>query len=309
VSSTATTRSSTAAARSRTARLRAAHLQAALLRAARARRIRLERAARERQRVLRAQRAAQTPPPAQTTTPVVDPTTLFIDPAQPLLFGLLAPYQTPEAAAAASNPVAAALLPISTAASAAALLAGVSTSASTTQHASAPAEPVLTPSGGFNGAARFERFLQAQSAPAQPLAASDVGTPVISRAPVLTDATGGRVLEAVAGGGRGTGLNTPLGRIAIRHGDYVFGTTRYPIASVGGVLTTALIALAALAGIAALLAAIAAVGRFLEAGVRRGGERTREELYAAARRMNIPGRSHMSNAELRRALDDRQSSH
>jgi hypothetical protein len=270
------------------------------VRAARARRIRLERAA--------AQRAAQTPPPAPTTTPVVDPTTLFIDPAQPLLFGLLAPYQTPEAAAAASNPIAAALLPISTAA-AAALLPGVSTSASSTLHASAPPEPVLTPSGGFNGAARFERFLQAQSGPVQPPAASDVGTPVISRAPVLTDATGGRVLEAVAGGGRGTGLNTPLGRIAIRHGDYVFGNTRYPVASVGGVLTTAFLALAALVAIAAVLAAIAAVGRFLEAGVRRGSERTREELYAAARRMNIPGRSHMSNAELRRALDDRQSSH
>jgi hypothetical protein len=272
------------------------------VRAARARRIRLERAAAQRQRALRAQRAAQTPPPAQTT-PVVDPTTLFIDPAQPLLFGVLEPYQTPEAAAAAMNPVAAALLPISTAA-AAALLAGVSTSASSTLHATAPPEPVLTPSGGFNGAARFERFLQAQSGPVQPLAASDVGTPVISRAPVLTDATGGRVLEAVAGGGRGTGVNTPLGRIAIRHGDYVFGNTRYPVASVGGVLTTALIALAALAGIAGLLAAGAAADRFLAASGRRGSERTREDLYAAARRKNIPGRSRMSKAELRRALDD-----
>jgi hypothetical protein len=64
------------------------------------------------------------------------------------------------------------------------------------------------------------------------------------------------------------------------------------------------ISLAALAIVAALLAAIAAVGRFLGAGVRRGAERTREELYAAARRENIPGRSHMSKAELRRALDD-----
>jgi hypothetical protein len=127
---------------------------------------------------------------------------------------------------------------------------------------------------------------------------------VISRAPVLTAATGGRVLEAVAGGGRGTGVNTPLGRIAVGDGDYVFGSTRYPIASVGGVLTTAFLSLAALAAIAALLAAIAAVGKFLETGARRGGERTREELYAAARRMHVPGRSRMSKAELRRALDD-----
>ena len=223
----------------------------------------------------------------------------FIDPAQPLVS-----YQTPEAVAAAINPVAAALLPISTA-TAAALLPGVSARSSSTLHATSPPAPVLSPSGGFDGSARFERFLQARSAPLQPIAASDPNTPVISRAPVLTDATGGRVLEAVAGGGRGTGVNTPLGRIAVRGGDYVFGSTRYPLASVGGVLTTVLASLAALAGIAALLAAIAAVGRFLEAGARRGSERTREELYAAARRKNIPGRSRMSKAELMRALDER----
>ena len=201
------------------------------------------------------------------------------------------------------NPVAAALLPISTAA-AAALLPGVSARSSSTLHATSPPAPVLSPSGGFDGSARFERFLQARSAPVQPIAPSDANTPVISRAPVLTDATGGRVLEAVAGGGRGTSLNTPLGRIGVRHGDYVFGSTRYPIASVGGVLTTAFLSLAALALVAALLAAIAAVGRFLEAGVRRGAERSRQELYTAARRRKLPGRSHMSKAELRRALDD-----
>jgi hypothetical protein len=222
----------------------------------------------------------------------------FIDPAQPFV-----PYQTPEAIAASIDPVAAALLPISTAMAAAAL-PGVSARSSSTLHATAPPEPVLAPSGGFDGSSRFERFLQARSAAVQPIAPSDVNTPVISRAPVLTEATGGRVLEAVAGGGRGTGVNTPLGRIAIRHGDYVFGNTRYPVASVGGVLTTALIALAVLAGIAGLLAAGAAADRFLAASGRRGSERTREDLYAAAKRKNIPGRSRMSKAELRRALDD-----
>jgi hypothetical protein len=202
------------------------------------------------------------------------------------------------------DPIAAALLPISTAA-AAALLPGVSTSSSSSLHATSAPELVLSPSGGFDGSSRFERFLQARSAPVQPIAASSPATPVISRAPVLTDATGGRVLEAVAGGGRGTVVNTPLGRIGVRHGDYVFGNARYPVASAGGVLTTVLVALVGLAGIAALLAAIAAVSRFLEAAARRGSERTREELYAAARRKNIPGRSRMSKAELRRALDER----
>jgi hypothetical protein len=299
VSSTATTRSSANAGPTRTARLRAGQRRAALLRAARARRVRLERAARARLRILR---AAQTSRPTPlTTTPVVDPTTLFfIDPAQPFV-----QYQTPEAVAAGMDPIAAALLPISTAA-AAALLPGVSASASSSLHATSAPELVLSPSGGFDGSARFEGFLLGQFAPVQPIALSNL--PAVSRAPVLTDATGGRELASVAGGGRGIGVNTPLGRIGVEHGDYVFGNTRYAVASVSGVLTTAFLALAALALIAALLAAIAAVGKFLEAGVRRGGERTRDELYAAARRMQIPGRSHMSNAELRRALDEQRGS-
>jgi hypothetical protein len=37
-------------------------------------------------------------------------------------------------------------------------------------------------------------------------------------------------------------------------------------------------------------------------GRRRGGERTRAELYREARRKNLPGRSKMSKAELARAL-------
>jgi hypothetical protein len=249
---------------------------------------------------LRAQRRAQTLSPAQqTTAPVVDPTTLFfIDPAQSVV-----QYQTPETVAAALNPIAAALLPISTAA-AAALLPGVSASSSSTLHATSPPELVLAPSGGFDGSTRFERFLQGQFAPVQPIVRS--GLPVISRMPVLTAATGGRELESVAGGGRGIVVNTPLGRIGVQRGDYVLGNNRYPIASVSGVLTTAFLSLVALALIAALLAALTAVGKFLDAGVRRGGDRTREELYTAARRMHIPGRSHMSKAELRRALDEQR---
>jgi hypothetical protein len=249
---------------------------------------------------LRAQRAAQMLPSAsQTTTPVVDPTTLFfIDPTQSLV-----QYPAPEAVAAAMNPIAAALLPISTAA-AAALLPGVSASSSSTLHATSPSELVLAPSGGFDGSMRFERFLQGRFAPVQPIAASNL--PVISRAPVLAEATGGRELESVAGGGRGIGVNTPLGHIGVQRGDYVLGNTRYPIASVSGVLTTAFLSLVALVLIAALAAALAAVGTFLGAGVRRGGDRTRDELYAAARRMHIPGRSHMSKAELRRALDEQR---
>ena len=135
---------------------------------------------------------------------------------------------------------------------------------------------------------------------------TDVSMPVVSRTPTLTAVTGGRVRfhEAIAGGGRGFSLLTPLGRVSISHGDYVFGSSHYPVASVRGVLTTALLALGALAGIAALLAAGAVAGRFLGLSGRRGSERTREDLYAAARRRKIPGRSHMSKAELRRALDD-----
>ena len=44
----------------------------------------------------------------------------------------------------------------------------------------------------------------------------------------------------------------------------------------------------------------------MRSGTRRGTGRTREQLYNEARRMNIPGRSKMNKAQLRRAVDRRK---
>jgi hypothetical protein len=44
----------------------------------------------------------------------------------------------------------------------------------------------------------------------------------------------------------------------------------------------------------------------LRSGTRRPRGRTRDQLYAEARRMNVPGRSKMSKAELQRAVDARK---
>ena len=41
-------------------------------------------------------------------------------------------------------------------------------------------------------------------------------------------------------------------------------------------------------------------------GTNRPKGRTREQLYAEARRMNVPGRSKMSKAQLQRAVDSRK---
>ncbi|MDX6569850.1 MAG: hypothetical protein QOH15_2428 [Gaiellales bacterium] len=227
---------------------------------------------------------------------------------QPALTGI-EPGVLPDAiagAAAATAPLAPVLLPISTTTAAAAALPGVSARASSTLHATAPPDPALAPSGGFTGASQFAMFLLMQSAPVRPLVRV-VSTPVVSRTPTLTAVTGGRVRmkEGTVGGGRGFTLHTPFGRVSISHGEYLFGSTHYPMASVPGVLTTGLIALGVLAGIAVLLAAGAVIGRLVGVSGRRGNERRREDLYAAARRRKIPGRSRMSKAELRRALDDR----
>ena len=35
-------------------------------------------------------------------------------------------------------------------------------------------------------------------------------------------------------------------------------------------------------------------------------EKVREQLYAEAKRMNVPGRSHMNKAQLKRAVDRRK---
>jgi hypothetical protein len=293
-------------AATRAARVRAARARVARLRAARARRIRLERAARRRRRAARALHQAQVQPPPQTPvtstgTPVTP--TLVIAPAQPVLNGV-EPYQLPDlTAGAAATSVETLLLPISTA-TAAPLLAGVSALGASTLRATAPSELTFPPSGGFNGASRFVMFLLgAPSIVPMPNAVpTGVAGPVTSRTLLLTPITGGRSQAAVNPGTRGgIGIETPLGRIAISSDGYVFGSVHYPLASVRGVVTTALISLGVLAAIAALLGAVGVLGR-----LRRGyGSDTREDLYAAARRKQIPGRSRMSKAELKRALDDR----
>jgi hypothetical protein len=242
--------------------------------------------------------------PPQGTTPAA-PTTPFLDPAQSVLIAV-DPYQLPDAiaaAVAAAATITPPLLPISTA-TAATLLPGVSIRGSSTLHATAPPPLALPPSGGFNGASRFETFLLRETAP-EPVTHGGIAIPVTSRTPLLTPVTGGRSQASVTSrGGEGIGVSTPFGHLSISRGDYVFGSTRYPLASARGVLTTVLLALAVLAGIAALLGAIAAADRLLGGSGRYGSQRTREDLYAAARRKNIPGRSRMSKAELRRALDD-----
>jgi hypothetical protein len=229
----------------------------------------------------------------------------FLDPALPVLVGVEPDPTLPDVTAPGEATLTPPLLPISTVA-AASLLPGVSVHSSSTLHATAPPALALEPSGGFNGASRFAMFLLMESAPVAAITPRAVDTPVISRTPVLTPVSGGRTQAGVAtaGGGRGVGVNTPLGRISVSGGDYVFGSTQYPLASVRGVGTTLLITLAALGVIAAWLAVIAAAGRLLGARARRHKEWTREELYAAARRKNIPGRSRMSKAELLRALDE-----
>jgi hypothetical protein len=44
----------------------------------------------------------------------------------------------------------------------------------------------------------------------------------------------------------------------------------------------------------------------LRSGTRRPKGRTKEQLYNEAKRRNIPGRSHMSKAQLQRAVDARK---
>jgi hypothetical protein len=45
----------------------------------------------------------------------------------------------------------------------------------------------------------------------------------------------------------------------------------------------------------------------LRSGTRRPKGRTKEQLYNEAKRMNVPGRSNMSKAQLQRAVDARKS--
>ena len=45
----------------------------------------------------------------------------------------------------------------------------------------------------------------------------------------------------------------------------------------------------------------------LRSGTKRPKGRTKEQLYAEARRLNVPGRSSMNKAQLQRAVDRRRS--
>jgi hypothetical protein len=111
--------------------------------------------------------------------------------------------------------------------------------------------PLLT--GGFNGESRFVASLLPQ------LSLASVVKPAAAAPSLSSGAEGGRSPVAPAGGGRGIGVELPIiGRIAITGNGYELGRWRYPLASVGGIATTALLSLAALAAISALFAGVSA---------------------------------------------------
>jgi hypothetical protein len=137
------------------------------------------------------------------------------------------------------------------------------------------------------------------------------------RATRLAHARGGR--EAVASNQQpapsahehgGIGFETPSGRLSISPSGFHFGSSQRSIASVDGLVTAVLDTLAVLAALAALIGAAAVlslVRRTRQAARERArvapaNRRTRAELYAEARRQNLPGRSSMTKAELERAL-------
>jgi hypothetical protein len=111
--------------------------------------------------------------------------------------------------------------------------------------------PLLT--GGFNGTSRFVASLLPQLSLA---AVVKLAATAPSASPEAV--AGGHSSVAPAGGGRGIGIDTPIGRIAISGDGYQFGRWRYPLASVGGIVTTALLSLAALAAISALFGGVSA---------------------------------------------------
>jgi hypothetical protein len=108
----------------------------------------------------------------------------------------------------------------------------------------------------------------------------------------------------------GIGFETPRGRISISPTGFHFGSAQRSIASVDGLVTAVLDTLAVLAALAALIGAGAILSRVrrtrqatrARARIAPASRRTRAELYAEARRQNLPGRSNMTKAELERAL-------
>jgi hypothetical protein len=113
--------------------------------------------------------------------------------------------------------------------------------------------PLLT--GGFNGTSRLVASLLPQLSMASLVKPA---TPATRAAGSASGAAGGRSPAAPAGGDRGIGIDTPIGRIAISGDGYQFGHWRYPLASVRGIATTLLISLGALAAITALLGGVSA---------------------------------------------------
>jgi hypothetical protein len=108
----------------------------------------------------------------------------------------------------------------------------------------------------------------------------------------------------------GIGFETPRGRLSISPTGFHFGSAQRSIASVDGLVTAVLDTLAVLAALAAVIGAGAILSRVrrtrqatrARARVAPASRRTRAELYAEARRQNLPGRSNMTKAELERAL-------
>jgi hypothetical protein len=139
----------------------------------------------------------------------------------------------------------------------------------------------------------------------------------VRKAAVSAHASGGR--EAVPSNQQaapsahehgGIGFETPRGRLSVSPTGFHFAGSQRSIASVDGLLSAVLDTLAVLAALAALIGAAAAASRVRRtrrasrgrARVAPANRRTRAQLYAEARRQNLPGRSNMTKAQLERAL-------
>jgi hypothetical protein len=232
----------------------------AATRAARARRLRHARHRRHVRARRTAQPSTQTTPASSTTPDASTPSGTFTLTPPDLATqtipgpgdGALLVLTTPVTSSA--FPFALPFLPIMTAANAGPnrLLSSGPGASSYRLDAVPFTAPLLT--GGFNGDSRFVASLLPQ------LSLASVVKPAAA-APSLSSggAEGGRSPVAAAGGGRGIGVDLPIiGRIGISSGGYQFGRSQYPLASVGGIVTTALISLAALAAISALFGGVSA---------------------------------------------------
>ena len=131
---------------------------------------------------------------------------------------------------------------------------------------------------------------------------SDVATSSNKQAPLSSDEHGG------------VGFETPRGRLSISPSGFRFGGSQRSIASVDGLLTAVLDTLAVLAALAAIIGAGAALSSFRRrrrasrshARVEAVERRTRQELYAVAKRLDIAGRSSMTKAQLELAVNTRE---